>query len=328
MPSEKPLLPVYLFCGDDQLKQEKLLKRLVARIAAEGDMAFNQANFDASKLESASEVLDACLTMPFCSTYRLVVVKDIDKARKSVIDEISAYLKDPTPTTVLVLTAEKLAKNLVLYKTIARVDAQAIIDCASKKRYELPALVRSMALSHGVTIANGAATLLIGYVGVSTIALDTELAKLADYARAQARGEIVEGDVRRLVARSAEVRPWELSDAMSARDTAHCLALIAQMPQESAYGLLAVCLTRVRELLAVKALERRSGTPSIATALGGPDWRYKNHRRWAQGFTERELATALCDAADAEAKMKSGTDPSLAFELWLLSVCRTTSGLR
>ncbi len=325
MSSEKPLLPVYLFNGDDALKQETLLKRLVARIAAQGDIDFNHTSLSATKLETGAEVIDACLTLPFCSDYRLVVLKQIDKAKKAVIDDIASYLKDPASTTVLALTAEKLPKNLILYKTIEKIDPQAIIDCFGKRKHELPTLVRAMATKHGVTIAPDAALLLVHYVGVSTIALDSELSKLASHACSQGRGEIIERDIRDMVSRTAEVQPWELSDALGARDVQRCLELLSYMPLQSPYGLLALCLTRIRELLVAKSLEARPGSISIASVLGGPDWRYKNHQRWAHGFQENELIAALGAAAQTEYKMKTGADPNLAFEMWLMSVCRTTA---
>ena len=322
MPSDKPLLPVYLFNGDDQLKREQLLKRLTKRIATLGDIAFNRTAFDATKLESGDEVVDACLTMPFCSEYRLVVVESIDKARKPVTEAITRYLEHPSDSTVLALTAEKLARNTVLYKRIAKIDAKTVIDCDSKKRYELPTLVRSMATSHGATISQGAAGKLVEYIGVSTIALDTELTKLATYVIAQGRSEITVRDIDHIVPRTAEIKPWELCDALGSRDASRCMALIARMPAQTPYGLLAICITRVRELIAVKSLERRPGSVSIASVLGGQDWRYKNHRRMASNFTDKELIDALRNGAETEKRMKSGYDPALELDRWILGICR------
>lgn len=321
MAAEKPLLPVYLFNGDDQLKREQLVKRLAKRVASYGDIDFNRSNFDGAKLEAGDEVVDACLTMPFCSQYRLVVIEDVDKAKKAVADALSEYLKDPCPSTVLALTATKLAKNTVLFKRIVKVDSKSVVECGSKKRYELPALVRNMAVSHGATMSQAAATFLIGRVGVSTVALDTELKKLASYVRSQGRETITEHDIDRLVARTAEVKPWDLGDALGARDAARCLSLIAQMRGQSPYGLLAVCLGRIRELIVVKALEERPGAASIASVLGGPDWRYKNHRRMASNFSKAELEQALTGGAQVEMQMKSGTDPGLALDLWIVDTC-------
>ena len=54
---------------------------------------------------------------------RLVHVRNADKLKKTDSEAIISYLKSPCETTVLLLEAEKLAKNTRLYKAIAAIDS-------------------------------------------------------------------------------------------------------------------------------------------------------------------------------------------------------------
>jgi len=317
--AEQGLLPVYLMNGADEFKREFLVERLTKRIAKLGDLDFNKDVFVAGAVD-AGQLVAACNTLPFACDYRLVIVKDADKLAKSVSEELVAYLQDPCQTTVLALTATKLAKNTRLYKAVAKVSPKAVVDCAPKSRRELPTQVRDFGASEGITVTQAAAEQLIAYVGESTVRLDTELKKLA---AALGKGAVVDvAQIDRYVTRTAEVKPWDFTDALAARDARKALQLFSRMGGQPPFGLLTMSVNRIRELLVAKDVAQTGGgTRDLARELGVPDWRVKNHMRWASRFSEHELVQALAGAADAERAMKSGTDPVTEFERWVLRTC-------
>ncbi|MEG0071608.1 MAG: DNA polymerase III subunit delta [Raoultibacter sp.] len=311
------LLPVYLVSGEDELKREAVIRRLKKRLSALGDLAFNSEQFNG---ESATgvDIRSACNTIPFASEKRLVQVDAADKLKKADSEALVEYLKNPAHTTVLALIAPKLAKNTRLYKAVVAFGKTAVIDCTPLKRYELPRAVRSMAVSHGITMTEGAATSLIDQVGENTIALDNELKKIALSHRG---GDAVsQHEVLALVARTAEVKPWEFVDAFSARNPKKCLWCLSRMESVSPHALLASCITRLRELITARALYERGAQSSLATTLKMPDWRVKNHITWARGYTAAELRHALKEARDAEWSMKTGGVPEEVFLEWVVRV--------
>lgn len=313
------MTPVYLIVGEDELKRETAQKRLVSRFEQLGDIDFNMEVISGEK-SSAEEVIAACNTMPFASSLRLVILKDVEKLSKEELSRIVGYCAAPCETTVLCLIARKLAKNTVLYKALSKGYPKSIIDCAPKSRRELPELVCKMALSHGVSIDHSAAELLIQHVGESTVRLDSELNKMAIALGGNAI--IRESDIKTMVTRSAELKIWDLTDALSARDVKRVEEVLMYLgTTQSPFGLLALSVTRIRDLIAAKALEARGQGASLASVLGRPDWQVRNYRVWARNFTDRELREALHDAAVVEKKMKSGGDQNLALEMWLLSIC-------
>lgn len=316
MPSDA-FLPVYLIVGADELKREFVLGRLNDRMRKLGDLDFNKDVLVGSGLD-ADSLIGACNTLPFMSEKRLVVVNDAEKMRKPTQEALVKYLTSPNESTVLALVAEKLAKNTRLYKAIAKIDKKAVIDCSPKSARELPAQVRQFAASRGVSITQQAAEELISLVGDSTVHLDAEIQKMAT---ALGKGALIDmPEVQQFVARVAEPKPWHLSDALAARDARRVATLLSRMERQSPFGLLTMCVNRIRELLVAKEM-RSAGQGALASALGKPDWQVKNHFRWADGFSQKELEHAIVSAADLDRAMKSGADQQMAFERWALEVC-------
>ena len=311
---EAPLLPVYLIVGEDALKRDTVMKRLRARLSSMGDLSFNADEFDGETAQGG-DIVTACNTVPFASPVRLVEVRAVDKLKKADAEQLVSYLGSPNGSTVLALVAEKLAKNTRLYKAVAACGKTAVIDCAPLKRYELPRTVRSMAVTHGVTLTEGAAVKLVDLVGEDTVHLDSELKKIALAHRGT--DAVNEHEIVDMVSRTAEVKPWEFVDAFAARDVRKCLLYLGRMDSVSPHALLAMCTTRLRELVCARSMADRGNPRGVAAALKAPDWRVKNHVNWARGFTAAELRRAIISSRDTERAMKSGADPRSAFLDWV-----------
>jgi len=318
--ADKQLLPVYLFAGSDGLKRESLLKRLMARVGQDCDITLNAQFFDAAQSLKPGEVLDACTIMPFLSPLRLVIVKSAEKASKQVLDALVEYLKSPCETTILVLEAEKLAKNSRLITAVKKVDERAYIDCSEKKRSELPALVQTMARTRGIELTHDAANRLIELVGTSTIALDKEIEKLTGYVTAFGRVRASRGDIDAVVTRSVERSPWELADAFANRSHGKALAILDELGSESPVNLLSLCVMRLRDLISVKALQERGFTTesAIAAQLGRAEWQVRPLIRAARAYTAAELRGLLIQAAEVDRKMKDGYNAQLLLATFLL----------
>ena len=318
--TEKQLLPVYLFAGADTLKRESLLTRLMKRVEKQSDLTLNSQIFDASQVRDSNDVIDACNTMPFAATLRLVVVKNVDKASKQLVDALVTYCKTPSPTSVLVLEAEKLAKSSRLMSAVIKLDPKAYIDCSEKKRSELPTLIQSMARAHGATMTADAANRLIELVGTSTVALDSAVKKTVLFVTALGRTNINRNDIGTVIARSAQRSPWELVDAFAGKHRGTAFELLCEMTDESPVNLLALCVMRIRELLSIKALQKRgyASERAIAEAFSRPDWQIRRLLQAAQVYSSAELRALLAKAAETDKKMKSGTDPLLLFSLFIL----------
>lgn len=314
---QQKLLPAYLVVGEDALKRRTVLERLRKRVAAFGDLDFNHDEFDGANADGG-DIAISCNTLPFASDIRLVEVRNVEKLGKQDAEVLVAYLASPNVTTVLAMSGEKLAKNTRLYKAVAALGKTAVIDCAPMKRYELARALREMAVGHGFTLTSGAAEKLLALVGEDTVRLDSELRKLA--LAHKGTTAVGEREVESLVARTTEAKPWEFTDAFSARDAKRCLKVKSRLDSASPYALMAMCTNRLRELCCAKSLAQRGESSRLAQVLKVPTWRVKNHDAWARNFSDAELRAAFSSARDCERAMKSGADPERAFEEWYLGV--------
>lgn len=319
--NDNSLLPVYLISGEDELKRETVIKRLRKRISTLGDLSFNADEFNGEKATGA-EIVAAANTLPFASEVRLVQVDNVEKLRKADMEEIIAYLAAPSATTVLALVATKLAKNTRLYKAVGAYGKTAYIDCAPFQAKDLNAAVRSMAITHGVTFTEGAAASLIDLAGTNTVTLDNEIRKLALAHRGD--DPVNQNEVIALVAQTAEVKPWEFLDAFGMKNLSRCIHLYNRMEKTSPYQLLALCVSRVRDLISVRALNAR-GTGDVAAQMKMPPWRLKTLNKQAARYSMDQLIAALKTAQETELAMKSGSDPRTEFFDWLVTTIGRTS---
>ena len=311
-------MPAYLVVGSDELKRSHAVARMKKRLEASGLADFNLDERDMSKEQTPEDVLSSLNTFPMGADFRLVILRPCDRLPKAMSEMLVDYLKNPSSTTVLLLVAEKLAKNTRLYKAVAKIDKKAIVECAPKKRWELPQQVRSMATAHGKAITQGGAEELVSRVGESTRMLDNELKKLASMVEG---GEITQADVERFVVRTAEPRPWDFLDAVSARNLPKALSLLRMMPQRQEIMLYSLLTTRIRELIYAKALDARGEGSTLARTLGLQGWQIKNHLRWARGFKMSELLGALESAVDVELALKGSQTSDVALIRWVTQIC-------
>ena len=312
------LLPAYLIVGSDDLKRRQATTRLKARLD-EGFSAFNlDERIAAPDLEPA-DILSSLNTLPMGDSFRLVMIERAEKLPKPVSEAIISYLADPNPACVLCLVAESLAKSTRLYKAVAKVGKQSVISCAPKKRWELPPVVIKMASVYGVRMDQAAAAELVSRVGESTTMLDSQLKVLSEYCRDA--GVITLQDVEKNITRTAEVKPWDLLDAVSQRDAAKALSLYRLMQNPSQVALCSLLTSRLRELICARSLDARGQGAMLGSELGKQAWQVKNHLNWARRFPNGALEHDLVACARCDQALKSGADPNVAFTELVVTIC-------
>lgn len=311
------LLPAYLIVGTDEVKRDAAVKKLKARLEASGMADFNFDQHDMTKVEDIERIISSLNTYPLGSDFRLVILEGCDRLAKALSEPLVDYLSAPCETTVCLVIANSLAKNTRLYKAIAKIDAKAIIDCSVKKRWEVPKVVMSMATKRGFNIDADAAEELVSRAGENTRMLDNELARIAEQ---RATTHIRLADVEETVVRTAEVQPWDLLNAVSARNVQKSFELFELMPEKNYVWLFTLLCGRVRELICAKALDARGQGSALAHELGMQSWQVKNHLSWARRFSMDELVVVLKDAVEVERAVKGSRDTKTALSLWIAKI--------
>lgn len=304
------------------MKKRAALKRMDTRLAASGEAEFNRDEHGLqNSFPEPAALLSSLDTLPFAADFRLVVLHNVDKAPKPLTGQIVSYLEAPNPTTVLVMTAVKLASNTRLYKAVAQLGSQAVIDCKPKRAYELPALVQRMAAARQLQLDMAAAQELVLRLGESRVLIDKELERLSltfkgkDYIGAE--------DIRAQVRQTAAPSIWQLIDVVSDRQPAAAMKMLQLMDKESEMGIFINLVNRLRQLLVCKSLQQRGSVEMLASELGTEQWKVKNHPRYASRYSMHELVKALKSACTCEEALKSQPNKKLALQRWILGFCNT-----
>lgn len=317
--AQSALLPGYLIVGADELKSSHAIERMRTRLDESGMAAFNLDERDMAKDPQMDDIIASLNTFPMGSEFRLVILEHCDKLPKMVSEPLVEYFANPSPTTVCLVVATSLAKNTRLYKAIAALGPKAIIDCAPKKAWEMPAQVVKMAAAYGKVMGLPAAEELVSRAGDNGRMLDNEVKKLAAMISAP---EITKADIERHISRTAEVKPWDFLNAVAARDLPRSLELLKLQPSNSEVRLWSLLVARLRELIVAKSLDARGVGSQLASTLGVQGWQVKNHLTWSRRWRMEELLDALSQAVDVELALKGSRDSELALRMWVTSMTK------
>jgi len=198
-----------------------------------------------------------------------------------------------------------------------------LLERAAPKASEFPREVQALFARKGRSVTLEGAELMVNAVGKDLRRLSVEVEKAVAFTGE--RTELTAEDIAQVVSTAATTSVFELGTALADRDGARALAVLDRLlgDGESVYGLEALALRQLRDLISARALiDRGDGSVSeIARALGRPDWQVRNLPRQAKGFTSEELVDLLRAAAAAEAEMKTSRDARLVFERWIVKFC-------
>jgi DNA polymerase-3 subunit delta len=315
------LKPVYLILSTQPMLVEQALTRLRSRVAEVADLDFNFQAFDGENTD-VDEVISAANTLPFASEHRLVIVRNIEKLNKDGLDALAAYVADPSPTTVLALVGEKLAKNTRLFKAVDKTGG--VLERSAPKGRELIGSVRSMFADRGRTLDIAGAELLVQSVGKDLQRISVEIDKTIAYAGD--RTAITRDDIDSIVASTAATSVFEFTEALGDRDCRRALTLLDGLLRDGGsteLGVHVMAVRAVRDLITARSLLDRGQGSSVelARVLGRQEWQIRKLPKQARSFRSEELVEMLKSAACTEAQMKTSRDSRLALERWVVQVC-------
>jgi DNA polymerase III subunit delta len=318
--SSDPLLPVYLLMGSDRPKHLRALRRLRSRFGPEAVEQFSAAS------AGGADAVAACNALGLFGGLgggRLVVVRGIEVWRKEDIEAVSGYLQDPVEGAVLALVAEEALRGTTLTALcekkgqVLRYDVPKASNLHNWARAEFKRL--------GVSADADAARALVELVGDDTIALSSELDKIAAWADGDPVGR---NEVEELATPGREAAAWALTDAWGARDLPTLLEAYELALEKKDAFLLAVGLaSHVGRVRAGQSLaEEGLGAREVASRLKMKEFPARKALQHAERYSRAELDSALVRLADLDVAIKGGSRLSAELELLraLIDVTRPT----
>jgi DNA polymerase-3 subunit delta len=296
----------YLLTGSDRPKIETAVARLRRHFEPEA------VELVGAPEASGAEAAALCNAGSLFGDARLVVVLDVDGRRsgdgrltggwKAADHEaVAAYLAAPAETTVLALVGHEVKKDSALAKACAKAGKVLVFDVPKR---DVTKWVGEQFKAAGVRADHDACAALVHLVGNDLRTLAAEVGKIVTWAAGEPIGE---REVEQLVASSAEVPTFSLTDAWAMRDAPRALEATEAIferegrPRRDVAPRLAAALSgHVGKLRQMKQLAAQGVRPRDAAG------KLRMHPFYAekvQGQAERFSAEELRDATDRLAQL-------------------------
>jgi DNA polymerase-3 subunit delta len=259
--------PVYCLQGAERFLIDRCVGAL--RAAALGPGGGGGLNHDVFELKESglALALAAARTLPMFAKRRLVVGRGVDLLKSDELADLPAYVADPNPSTVLVLTAEKLDGRLKPFVALRK--AGFVHEFPRLRDRELPSWIAREASARKIAIDSDGAQALAEAAGPDLGRLAQALEQLALYVGQG--GRIRRADVEELVAETRERGVFELTKAIGEGNTARALGLLGNMlaNREPPLRIQFMLVRQLRQIWRAKELAATNAPRNeIAAAVG------------------------------------------------------------
>jgi DNA polymerase-3 subunit delta len=315
------LLPVYLVTGTDRPKVRRALERLRARFA-EGSVELLSAEKQADReAVTGVDAVAACNALGLFGGDgggRLVVIERAERWKAADVDAIAEYLESPAPGAVLALVGDEPLKGR-LPEVVAK--HGKVLAYEAPRPRDLPSWVRDHFERRGVRVHGGAAQALVELVGEDSVALETEIDKIAAWAGEE---EVGRPQIEMLAVGAGVDPAWALTDAWGARDLGRALeAGERALEHERPYVLALRLASHVANVRTAQAMaDEGLGAAAVAKRLRCHEFRAKKALAHSQNYSRDELDSAVVRLAELDAALKGASRlaPELELELALIEI--------
>jgi DNA polymerase-3 subunit delta len=310
----KPISGI-LLVGADSYLRDLCRKKLVETYVAESTRDWGVRKFSADE-DDISAILGQAQTMPMLAPRQVIFVSDTeawerlgDDSRDALVKQISEYLDNPAPFTVLVFEAAALDQRMRLAKMFAEKTVTVAVELSGdpdqRARLAVPLSIE-MARELGAVLEPAAAEELCDILSGELSSIHTELEKLSSYAGE--RKKITRADIDLLAVSSQKYEVWDLADMLAERKPAEALEFLDNLLRagEAAPALLGALAWTYRKLLEAQDLPPGTNGYQLAGRLKmRPDAAERAVLR-SRKFPRAQLARGLAALYEADNRLKFG----------------------
>lgn len=167
--------PVYCVDGDELFYIEQVVQHVEDKVLAEAEKDFNLTILYGNEV-SWGDVVNACRRYPMFAERQVVILKNA--AQLEGLPELTAYVENPMPTTLLLLDHrhKKLDGKTKLYKAIQK--KGEYFNSVKLKEDSIPGWIRNYGHTIGFSIGPDAAEKVALYLGNDLQHIANELGKI------------------------------------------------------------------------------------------------------------------------------------------------------
>ncbi len=308
------LEPLYLLVGPERyLRREAVQSITDAAMGATLIREFNDASFSLLT-DSVRSAIAAAEQLPMMSERRVVRVRDFARLRDADEDVLMAYLGNPSPSTVMVFTADDLDKRKK--STKALLDACTVVDFSPLKDSEAKAWAKSYLKSLKTAADDPVLSEIVNLVGTDVQTLANEIDKLAS--AAAETGRITMEMVEELIGRTRELSNFELGDHLLSSNRKRAMETLHRLLDDGAEPVMLIGLIagNYHRLALGKHLLARGGREEVFRNISMPPFKRDAYIANLQRSDAKKIARGLQLTAAADLAIKtSQATPRLQLEM-------------
>lgn len=318
------IYPLYLFFGPEEFLIEKTLKKAINLLV---DPSLKEFNFHTYHIENNSpeEVVDAARTLPFMSPHRVIVLKKVDAAGASFLNNhnLLSYLESPNKETCLFFTAQKIQKQKKFFTLISKTGQTHHFQ--KLKSFQVVKWVQKRAKANMFQIEQAASEYIAEACNNNLQRIDKELEKVFTYC-----GEVKFIDlntVQEAIGNPKVDSIFALTEAIGKKNVAGSLSKLENLLAHGAVplGTLGMITRQFRLIWQTKALtEKGANHAEISGTIGVPPYFIGEIISQAGKFTKENLIHVFKRILQTDIELKSsGKSPSLILESLVIDLCLT-----
>lgn len=328
--------PIYFLFGAEDFLIEEEAKRLLDQILSPSARGFNLHIFSGQE-HTPEEIVQAAQTLPMFSKYRFILVSDADQFDEDEIKPLIDYIKNPSPSTCLVMVAQTSGPWKKHQRQIGNVGE--VNEFQRLKGKSLVSWTRKRMTEKGKTLSEEATDYLVEVVGDHLHDLENALEKA--FLSVGERKTVDLSDVEGLASEVKISTVFDLMDAIGQRNLEKALGILEKTMESRTLPfkkdeefskkmgdpvplLLTMMARQYRNIWRVKEIaSRRLGPAEVANELGMSPWNVRKLMEQGKYFSEASLREGILRCHKTDLSIKKGRGPKdLLVEKLVIDLCR------
>jgi len=257
------LKPIYFLMGDEPYYIDKIAEYIENNVLPEESKGFDQTILYGKDV-SINDVVGAAKRFPMLGERQVIIVREAQELSRS-INDLTAYIESPQPTTILVFCykRDKLDGKLKVTKALNK--GNYIFN--SKKKYENEVLkwMTGVLKSKKLTIESRAALLFLEFLGTDLSRISNEFDKLAIILKP---GDVITVDtIEKNIGFSKDFNNFELISAVSDLNVQKAYRIINHFSKDPSSNpvllTISALYTHFKRILMYHALENKSNAATV-----------------------------------------------------------------
>jgi DNA polymerase-3 subunit delta len=330
------IYPVYFLYGVEDYLIEEEIQKLLDQTLSQKERGLNLHLFSGEE-HCAKEIVRTAQTLPMFSRYRVVQVSEADRMNEEEMEELLIYIKNPSPSTCLILFGQILGLWRKYRIGIEKVGK--IIECPRLKAKTLVSWVKNRMAKKGKKLSEDAADYLVEVVGDHLHDLENALEKTSLYVGKKQMIEL--SDVEGIDSEVKVSTVFDLMDAIGHQNLEKALGILEKAMESKTISfkkeeetskklddpvplLLSMMAKQYRNIWKVKEMvSRYQRAEEVANQTGMSPWNVRKLIEEGKNFSESSLREGIIKCYQTDLFIKRGrVHKELLMEKLLIDLCR------